>query len=293
MKSLLTLLRHFLLPHHSNNQRAKLLHHESVLVIAICLLVSGFLLSHLKVTHPRVLGSAVDISSEELVLLTNQARAKEGVGPLTLNDQLSNSAHADADYMFAKNYWAHIAPDGTTPWEFIKTSGYSYVFAGQNLARGYNTSSDVINAWLESPDHRANMLSKNYEDVGFAVEKGNLTGESDTVLVVEMFGGKNGANLTQTKTSSPANPARQTVLAEGSTQQQTPIFVNAPVINTFAFARNITLFLLAVFILVFVIDAVFIQKKKIFRIVGHNMDHVLFLSGVVMLIVLLARGTIY
>ena len=285
------LFRHYFFPHHSNNQRAKLLHHESVLVIAICLLVSGFFLSHLKLTHPQVLGSAVDISSQELVLLTNQERAKEGIGPLTLNNQLSTSAHADAEYMFTKNYWAHIAPDGTTPWDFIKKSGYSYVYAGQNLARGYNTSSDVVNAWMASPDHRANMLSKNYEDVGFAVEKGTLTGETNTVLVVEMFGGKTGANLTQNKNTT--NPAHQTVLAEGTNQQQAPIFVSSPVINTFAFARNITLFLLAVFILVFIIDAFFIQRKKIFRIVGHNMDHVLFLSGILMLILALARGTLY
>ena len=89
--------------------------------------------------------------------------------------------------MFAKNYWAHVSPDGTTPWVFIKSAGYSYVYAGENLARGYNTSQDVVTAWMASPEHKQNMLSSNYQNVGFAIVTGNLTGE-DTVLVVEMFG---------------------------------------------------------------------------------------------------------
>ena len=86
--------------------------------------------------------------------------------------------------MFSKDYWAHNAPDGTTPWVFIKNTGYNYIYAGENLARGFNSASDVINAWMNSPEHRQNVLSPNYQNVGFAVATGTLSGE-DTVLVVE------------------------------------------------------------------------------------------------------------
>src|SRR5258706_10350524 len=101
--------------------------------------------------------------------------------------------------MFAKDYWAHIAPDGTTPWSFIKGAGYNYVYAGENLARGYFSASDVVNAWMASPEHRENMLSSKFADVGFSAQNGKLTGE-DTVLVVEMLGSTSLAGAPQSPT---------------------------------------------------------------------------------------------
>src|SRR5204863_2082531 len=117
-------------------------------------------------------------------------RRQNGAGDLTISNELSRAASDKASDMFAKNYWAHNAPDGTTPWVFIKSSGYEYIYAGENLARGFTTSQSVVDAWMASPEHKENMLSKNYKNVGFAVATGNLNGE-DTVLVVEMLGSTN------------------------------------------------------------------------------------------------------
>jgi len=92
-------------------------------------------------------------------------------------------------HMITNNYWVHYAPDGTTPWLFIVSSGYQYKTAGENLAKGFDTSSGVVAGWMESPTHKANVLG-DYTDVGFAVTNGILMG-SETTLIVAMYGTKN------------------------------------------------------------------------------------------------------
>ena len=64
--------------------------------------------------------------------------------------------------MIAKNYWAHNAPDGASPWSFFKNVGYRYLYAGENLARDFGDSASVVNAWMNSPTHRDNLLSGRY-----------------------------------------------------------------------------------------------------------------------------------
>src|ERR1035437_7435512 len=180
-------LHHLFIPHISNNYRAKLLHRKSILAVIAVLFFAGFSFSAVRTSLPSVLGTFSDISSEQLLLFTNQKRQENALPPLSLNQQLSDAALSKADNMFAQNYWAHISPDGKTPWVFIKAAGYNYIYAGENLARGFTSAQDVINAWMASPEHRKNMLSTNYQSVGYAVETGKLNGE-DTVLVVEMLG---------------------------------------------------------------------------------------------------------
>src|SRR5664279_3337123 len=182
-------LHHFFLPRESNNHRPKLLHHQSLIILIISLFLIALLLPSLQRDFPSVLGISNNISIQDLLLQTNKQRQAHGLTLLKLNDNLTKAAQLKGQNMFAKNYWAHISPDGDTPWQFIKTSVYDYLYAGENLARGFSTSPEVVDAWMASPSHRENMLSPNYNDVGFAVLPGQLTG-SDTLLVVEMFGSK-------------------------------------------------------------------------------------------------------
>ena len=134
----------------------------------------------------QVLGYATNISTGALFDLTNQERANNGVGRLSLNSQLSSAARAKADHMIANNYWAHTSPSGVSPWSFITNAGYEYQTAGENLAKDFMSSSGVIAGWMNSSSHRANMLSSSYSDVGFAVVNGELLG-SQTTLVVAFY----------------------------------------------------------------------------------------------------------
>lgn len=134
----------------------------------------------------QVLGYATSISAGEVIALSNQQRVNAGLPALGTNAQLNQAAAAKAQHMFANNYWAHFAPDGTSPWYFIGAAGYSYTTAGENLAKDFNTSAGVVNGWMASAGHKANILSTSFAETGVAVVNGVLLG-AETTLVVAMY----------------------------------------------------------------------------------------------------------
>lgn len=136
--------------------------------------------------------AASNITPGALISLTNQARAANGLSSLNSDSRLASAAYAKAQDMFAKQYWAHFGPNGETPWQFISGAGYVYLYAGENLAKGFATNEGVHNAWMASPTHRDNILKAHYTDIGIAVVDGVLLGEQ-TTLVVQMFGTPQGA----------------------------------------------------------------------------------------------------
>lgn len=89
--------------------------------------------------------------------------------------------------MFDNQYWSHTAPNGDTAWKWIDQTDYAYTGAGENLAKNFVSSRGIITAWLNSPEHRTNLLDKRYRDVGFAVMSGELEGE-ETTIVVALYG---------------------------------------------------------------------------------------------------------
>lgn len=289
-------LKHLFYPHEQNNFRAKLLHLDSLLIIIFILIFITFGFNTVKTNLPSVLGISTGMTAEQLLILTNEKRIENGLSPLTLNSQLSAAAENKAIDMFNKNYWAHNSPDGTTPWVFINNTGYTYVYAGENLARGFNSSSDVINAWMASEEHRQNILSANYKDIGFAIKTGSLTGE-DTVLVVEMFGtGKAVAKAqpAQEITPQPTQEVKKVeepkLIAASLNQQNIQGSQAKPFFNSKNLSKNIVLAIIYILILALIIDVLVIEKKKIVRFVGHNIDHILFLLFVLALILLFTRG---
>lgn len=127
------------------------------------------------------------IISSVLVDLTNTDRAIEGLHGLSVNQTLIEAAQLKANDMAAKGYFAHNSPDGKNPWYFFKEAGYSFAYAGENLAVFFGDSEDVEQAWMNSPTHRANILSSNFTEIGIATAEGMYQGRS-TVFVVQMFG---------------------------------------------------------------------------------------------------------
>jgi hypothetical protein len=273
------------MPRESNNHRAKILHHTNLFLTIVFLLLASFLIQRIKVNFPSVLGIKADISSEELLLLTNKERQNAGVNSLIFNEKLSEAAWKKAQDMFEYNYWAHNSPSGKTPWVFIKSSGYKYVYAGENLARGFTTAENAIKAWMASPDHRSNMLSSNYEDVGFAVALGKINGE-ETVLIVEEFG-----NLHMPIARSKVQ--KVTATADANTIPKNVQAVrNQPLINTSVLSSNIYYVFVLVFIAALLLDMIIIEKNKIMRFVGHNIDHILYLLLILILAGVWSRGVI-
>jgi hypothetical protein len=273
-------------PHHTNNQRARLLKHDALLLISCILLFFSFLLPRIETVYPGVLGAHINVTLQDLLLHTNQKRIEAGLAPLSLSQELSRAAQMKAEHMLDNNYWAHFAPDGTSPWIFIRESGYDYTYAGENLARGFTTSADAVAAWMASPDHRANMLSSQFSEVGFAVVEGALTGEKRTVLIVEMFGKRNSIPQ-QANQSAPLVPQAQAAVQLGETGIQ-----RSAVVDSQSFARQVAMFLLGGFIVLFALDLLLISRKRIARLVGHNVDHILYLGAMTCVAFIMLAGSI-
>lgn len=296
-------LFHLFVPRESNNHRAKILHHTNLFLSILVLLLATFFIQTVKVKFPSVLGIKADISSEELLSLTNIERQNAGLGSLVLNEKLSVAAAQKAQDMFEYNYWAHNSPTGKTPWVFISSSGYKYVYAGENLARGFSTSQDVIKAWMASPDHRSNMLSSNYRDVGFAVKLGTLNGE-ETVLIVEELGNQY-MPIAKSKVQEVAPVQEAVPMQETAPVQEIEIAksqniveenvqsVNKqPFIDTSSLSSNIYYVFILVFIFALLLDMIIVGKKKVMRFVGHNIDHILYLLLILSLVGILSKGVI-
>lgn len=126
--------------------------------------------------------------NDSLLKATNDARAANGLAPLSSSADLDKSALSKCNDMVARNYWSHDNPDGKEPWKFIDETGYSYNTAGENLAYGFNSESSVVSGWMNSPGHRANILNKAFKEVGFGVCKGeNYMAQGPQLVVVQHF----------------------------------------------------------------------------------------------------------
>lgn len=172
-------------PHKANQYRPHLIRRYGItaMLIVIILAQVGYNLS----TTGTVLGEKTVVTTEALLTDTNSERAKHELQPLVLDDTLSKAAQLKAEDMLRQQYWAHTAPDGTTPWQWFKSVGYSYSFAGENLAKNFRTADAVTTAWMGSSEHQANILNAQYSQVGFAVAEGTLEGKPVT-LVVALYG---------------------------------------------------------------------------------------------------------
>ncbi|MDO8523406.1 MAG: CAP domain-containing protein [bacterium] len=122
-----------------------------------------------------------------LIGLTNTDRAGNSLPELKINPVLVLAAKYKADDMAAKSYFAHTSPEGLTPWFWFGKAGYSFSYAGENLAIDFAESTDVNTAWMNSSGHRANILNKNFTEIGIATSKGFYQGH-ETTFVVQLFG---------------------------------------------------------------------------------------------------------
>lgn len=140
-----------------------------------------------RVNH-KVLGYSTDISIQSLLNATNAQRSNQGLNGLNVNSQLDQAAQAKANDMATRNYWSHNTPDGRTPWTFITATGYHYQAAGENLAYGFSSTADTMAGWMNSPEHRANILNASYSQVGFGIANiPDYQSSGPETLVVAMY----------------------------------------------------------------------------------------------------------
>lgn len=103
---------------------------------------------------------------KEVVRLVNKQRAKHGLAALEHNWELSRVARYKSQDMKDNGYFSHTSPTYGSPFQMMKSFGISYRTAGENIARGQATPAAVVNAWMNSAGHRANILNASFTQIG-------------------------------------------------------------------------------------------------------------------------------
>ncbi len=278
MKKIVSFFHQLCIPSEKNNYRAKLLHLHffALYILFIFGVITLYKTASTQFVAGKVLGIATNITVEELIQDTNNERIKKGLRPLTYNPKLEKAAYDKAKNMFQYNYWAHYSPDGSSPWDFIRAQRYEYEYAGENLAKDFMFSRNVVDAWMASPTHRENILRNKYTEVGFAVVDGTLQG-MPTTLVVQMFG-----TPLVAKTQLHAK-----VLAGSYTPPHTYFGVQLKKISF-----NYSLIFLAFLLLILIIDLYYAYRMRLTRITGKTLAHALFIIIFMTAIFIAAKGTI-
>ncbi len=191
-----------------------------ILVTTFGLVFGSVLPQTVGSNQPQTLAYSTEMSVSQLLSHTNSERTSRGLDALTINSKLNNSSGSKASHMVTNDYWAHNAPDGTSPWHFFESAGYNYQKAGENLAYGFSTSSATVTGWMNSPSHRDNMLDPDYDEVGFGfVNSSDFVNSGQQTIVVAHYGRSLGASTSkqETQQSTP-----QSLPATQSSQPSTP-----------------------------------------------------------------------
>lgn len=275
-------LHHFL-PHPETKRRAKLLSHTALFVYSLTLILIIGVFQLLPRIAPGVLGYASNISITSLLQGTNGIRQQNELEALRINPALMEAAQRKAAHMFENGYWSHIAPDGTTPWEFILAENYDYIYAGENLAKNFSNSDQVIEAWYKSPSHKENLLNKEYEEIGFAVVNGVLEGY-ETTLVVQLFGRPRvlkQAIAYEEPEVPPELVAEEEVFVVSSEPKliaeipgETEVL---PAVDVTLASKGITLLVGGFLLVLLLLDVWYTKKKAIPKVTGPAFAHILML----------------
>lgn len=277
---------HHFLPQEEEQKRSKFLSNGAILLYCIFVFFITATFKFLPKLYPGVLGYASNITVSDLLTYTNQKRAEKGLSALRLNSELSEAAKQKAYDMFENDYWAHVSPTGVEPWDFILGQGYDYIYAGENLAKNFSTSKQVVEGWYNSPTHKSNLLGANYDEIGFAVVNGTLNGY-ETTLVVQMFG------RPRDRTQVASVYEEEELLKEVSVEEEvtepvmgTQITVNPeevePTLDVTKVSKNMSLAFGGFVGSLLALDVWYSKKKGIAKFTGHTFAHLTVLLMVIL-----------
>jgi hypothetical protein len=218
-KSLLKHLKHTFVASRENRFHPHLLKREAILaVLMLVVIIEGAVLGQEFITfkHTNYLASVLP---GVVTALTNDARSADNLAILTDDPTLDTAAQAKANDMSAKGYFSHVSPDGTLPWHWFDSAGYDYEYAGENLAVNFDDSKQLVDAWMASPAHRANILGSHFTSIGVGIASGMYQGKS-TIFVVQFF-----ARPTPGSTPAKAPPASTPAVGAGKSGTSSSIVI--------------------------------------------------------------------
>ncbi|MEA2701489.1 MAG: hypothetical protein QOE22_198 [Candidatus Parcubacteria bacterium] len=170
-------------PHERNAYQPHIFSPVSLGVFVLGLLVlQGAYFAQTKLIFERT-DFLASVLPGALTALTNDDRAANNLPEVVQDPKLVEAAQLAVNDMASRGYFAHVSPDGKSPWYWLNRVGYDYSYSGQNLAVEFTDSKAVEDAWMKSPTHRANITKAQYTRIGIAVANGTYNGKKATFVV--------------------------------------------------------------------------------------------------------------
>lgn len=276
----------FFLPHPDTHKKAHLLSWNALLIYILLFILLRVSLDLVAIYKPGVLGVNSEITAAKVIEDTNLERQKNGMSPLVESPLLDEAAKLKAANMFEENYWAHFSPSGKDPWGFILRTGYKFSYAGENLARNFQNSDDVVKAWMNSPSHKENILNNKYQEIGIAVVDGVLQGQK-TTLVVQMFGKPLSSQMAIPTPQVDLGGKKIEIPASEVTQNTQPVLkasiinpevVDNALMNPASMIKAMAFVLMFIISLLLIVDYIVLRRRGVFRISSQHLAHLSFLA---------------
>jgi hypothetical protein len=217
----------YFIPHAENDHKPHILRPRTIAFVFIVAIIaeSTFVLGAKYIIPQSKLFGIVEVNA--LVDGTNQNRVANNLPDLQVSPLLMAAAQDKANDEATKGYFAHTSPQGITPWHWFQQAGYNYLYAGENLAVNFSDSVDVTTAWMNSPEHRANILSTQFTQVGIATAQGIYNGQP-AIFVAEEFGTPAPAPIAFVNTASAATVSATAPPVPPAPKTVTPVAPVAP-----------------------------------------------------------------
>lgn len=147
---------------------------KTVITLSVLIILPIFIFIQSREGSAKAKG-IINITEKEKIFvdITNKDRIANGKKPLVISEVLMLSADSKNQDMIDDGYFDHFSPDGTTSWHFIRSAGYRYLYAGENLANNYSTLAGAEKGFMNSNIHRKVILSDRYTEIGVSVMKLN------------------------------------------------------------------------------------------------------------------------
>lgn len=188
--------------------------------------------SYSSLQFANLLDGVKIFDKEEVVSQTNFFRKNLGLGELKSSYALETAAAQKLNDMAQNNYFAHTSPSGVSPWHWIEVNQYKYSYAGENLAIGFFSAKDTVDAWINSPTHKANITNGNYKEIGVAVAPVKIQ-NTEGILVVQLFGSPRPTIVATNPITKPAptKPSTTIIPTPSSKPQLKPAATQIPPIT--------------------------------------------------------------
>jgi len=183
-------LKDFFTPHAGNDYRPLALHPQRLFFYSLSAVLIKFLVVVFVLGFPIMAWLSPDVLYEQgrkIIALTNDLRQQLGVTVLAESPILDQAAYDKVQDMLLNQYFAHTGPDSRSLVDWLKTAGYNYLVAGENLAMGYSSPEEMTAAWEKSPTHYANLIDPDFSEIGVGLVSGSYN-NLETILAAQFFG---------------------------------------------------------------------------------------------------------